>query len=138
MVESQIVDLVVVGSKPTRHPDLQSRSRCSRSDAFVAQLDRATDFESVGCTFEPCRTQKKIGRLAQLVEQQTLNLWVGSSILPSLNTELTLCAWHRSDAIRESGEIGRHARLRIWCPWREGSSPFSRKITCFDNSFLRK
>ncbi len=27
-----------------------------------------------------------IGRLAQLVEQQTLNLWVGSSILPSLIT----------------------------------------------------
>ena len=62
-VESQIVDLVVVGSKPTRHPDLQSRKMCSRSDAFVAQLDRATDFESVGCTFEPCRTQtKKINR----------------------------------------------------------------------------
>ena len=26
----------------------------------------------------------------------------------------------------ESGEIGRHARLRIWCRRRKGSSPFSR------------
>ncbi len=27
-------------------------------DALVAQLDRATDFESVGRTFESCRAQK--------------------------------------------------------------------------------
>lgn len=46
LVEPQIVDLVVVGSSPTVH-----------ILASVAQLDRATDFESVGRTFEPCRTQ---------------------------------------------------------------------------------
>ncbi len=44
------MDLVVEGSNPSRHPFLF---------AFVAQLDRATDFESVGCTFDSCRTQKE-------------------------------------------------------------------------------
>ena len=45
MVEPQIVDLVVAGSSPVSHP----------IDAPVAQLDRASDFESAGCRFEPCR-----------------------------------------------------------------------------------
>ena len=54
-VERQIVDLIVVGSNPIRHPFL-SLSAFLRVNAFVAQLDRATDFESVGCTFEPCQT----------------------------------------------------------------------------------
>ena len=48
-VERQIVDLVVVGSIPTRHPFL--------FNAIVAHLDRATDFESVGSTFESCQSQ---------------------------------------------------------------------------------
>lgn len=79
------MDLVVVGSKPTRHP---YRYGCRH--AFVAQLDRATDFESVGRTFEPCRTQtcRNIGPLAQLVEQQTLNLWVKGSIPLWLKEEI--------------------------------------------------
>lgn len=51
-------------------------------NASVAQLDRAPDFESVGRTFESCRTRDYFfGPLAQLVEQQTLNLWVTSSNL---------------------------------------------------------
>ena len=47
-VEYKIVDLVVAGSKPVIHPNIE---------AFVAQLDRAPDFESVGRRFESCRTQ---------------------------------------------------------------------------------
>ena len=38
MAERQIVVLIVAGSSPVPHPCL----------AFVAQLDRAPDFESVG------------------------------------------------------------------------------------------
>ena len=72
MAERQIVVLIVAGSSPVPHPCL----------AFVAQLDRAPDFES-----------------AQLVEQQTLNLWVKGSIPLRL--------------IRGNGEIGRHAGFRI-------------------------
>ncbi len=92
-VERQIVDLVVVGSIPTRHPSAGRHWICNLKSAFVAQLDRATDFESVGCRFETCRTQevvtekkrlKYFGRLAQLVEQQTLNLWVRGSSPRSL------------------------------------------------------
>ena len=58
-VERQIVDLVVVGSIPTRHPSAGQHWICNQQSAFVAQLDRATDFESVGCRFETCRTQKR-------------------------------------------------------------------------------
>lgn len=47
VVERQIVDLVVVGSNPITHP--------VRAQALVAQVDRATDFESVGRTFKSCR-----------------------------------------------------------------------------------
>ena len=104
------MDLVVVGSKPTRHPILSSacarsfaRMRGMTKHAPVAQLDRASDFESAGRTFESCQTQlvnnfrlltkekcsgtffnvakMQQGPLAQLVEQQTLNLWVASSNL---------------------------------------------------------
>ena len=80
------MDLVVAGSNPVIHPD-----------AFVAQLDRAMDFESIGRLFESGRTQEDkscrikgahragfFGPLAQLVEQQTLNLRVASSILARL------------------------------------------------------
>ena len=45
------MDLVVVGSIPTRHPFL--------FNAPVAHLDRATDFESVGRRFESSQTQQK-------------------------------------------------------------------------------
>ena len=50
-VERQIVDLVVVGSIPTRHPFL--------FNAPVAHLDRAPDFESGGRRFESSQTHKK-------------------------------------------------------------------------------
>ena len=64
VVERQIVDLVVVGSNPITHPfyvHVYMSYRVIRGvlsmaeNALVAQLDRATDFESVGRTFEPCR-----------------------------------------------------------------------------------
>ena len=48
-VERQIVDLVVVGSIPTRHPFI--------FNAPVAHLDRAPDFESGGRRFESSQTQ---------------------------------------------------------------------------------
>ena len=54
-VERQIVDLVVVGSIPTRHPKVHY---CNLVNAPVAHLDRATDFESVGGRFESCQTHK--------------------------------------------------------------------------------
>lgn len=59
VVECQTVDLVVVGSNPITHPSPspQSGSGPVPFHAFVAQLDRATDFESVGRRFESCRTQ---------------------------------------------------------------------------------
>ena len=53
LVERQIVDLVVVGSNPIGHPALRSVAAL----AFVAQPDRAVDFESEGCTFKSCRTR---------------------------------------------------------------------------------
>ena len=53
-----------------------------------------------------CYINTHFGRLAQLVEQQTLNLWVRGSIPRSLIKRLGLNS-------RESGEIGIHARLRI-------------------------
>ena len=55
-VERQIVVLVVVGSNPTTHP-----LRSLQGFAFfapVAQLDRASDFESAGRTFESCRAHR--------------------------------------------------------------------------------
>ena len=65
MVERQIVDLVVVGSNPITHPFFAfmflydgtffKGAFSMAENALVAQLDRATDFESVGRTFEPCR-----------------------------------------------------------------------------------
>ena len=59
MVEHQIVVLVVEGSSPFVHPAL----------AFVAQLDRVPDFESVGRRFESCRARNywavsSVGRAA--------------------------------------------------------------------------
>ena len=51
LVERQIVDLVVEGSSPFDHPFFR------KFYAFVAQLDRVTDFESDGRGFEPLRTR---------------------------------------------------------------------------------
>ena len=56
MVEHQIVDLVVAGSSPVIHP-CELCYTVVVNDAFVAQLDRVPDFESVGRRFESCRTQ---------------------------------------------------------------------------------
>ena len=55
MVEHQIVDLVVAGSSPVIHPSA-AMLHSTVHDAFVAQLDRVPDFESVGRRFESCRT----------------------------------------------------------------------------------
>ena len=61
VVECQTVDLVVVGSSPITHPSPMYAALelglFLKTDAFVAQLDRATDFESVGRRFDSCRTQ---------------------------------------------------------------------------------
>ncbi len=56
VVECQTVDLVVVGSNPITHPWPHPRNT-DMVFAPVAQLDRATDFESVGRRFDSCRTQ---------------------------------------------------------------------------------
>ena len=55
MVEPQIVDLVVAGSSPVFHPFFILELF---SSAPVAQLDRASDFESAGYRFEPCQVQR--------------------------------------------------------------------------------
>ena len=92
MVERQIVDLLVEGSIPFFHPTT------SLGGSALSSKDRASDFESAGCRFESYRA-REIGPLAQLVEQQTLNLRVKGSI--------PLRLIHR-----ESGETGIHASLR--------------------------
>ena len=81
------MDLVVVGSSPITHPSPMYAALelglFLKTDAFVAQLDRATDFESVGRRFDSCRTHGAcglFGPLAQLAEQQTLNLRVAGSM----------------------------------------------------------
>ncbi len=84
MVEHQIVVLVVEGSSPFIHPFRVPSAYPVL--ASVAQLDRVPDFESVGRRFESCRTHVN-GPLAQLAEQQTLNLRVEGSIPSRLNTK---------------------------------------------------
>ena len=49
LVEPRIVDPIVAGSSPVSHPF---------AEALVAQSDRASDFESAGCRFDPCQAQK--------------------------------------------------------------------------------
>ena len=71
-------------------PDLANYSGLER--APVAQLDRAPGFEPVGRRFESCRARHShctnIGRVAQLVEQLTLNQLVGGSIPPTPTREI--------------------------------------------------
>ncbi len=67
MAERQIVDLVVEGSSPFFHPinhrdcdgflfvDPRTKNDYYTFVALVAQLDRASDFESAGYRFEPCQ-----------------------------------------------------------------------------------
>ena len=52
LVEPRFVVPVVAGSNPVIHP---SRVFLLEDDALVAQLDRASDFESESRRFEPCR-----------------------------------------------------------------------------------
>ena len=66
-VEHQIVDLVAGGSSPLAHPIFgigcinPASSIEYQADAPVAQLDRATDFESVGRRFESSRACSSSG-----------------------------------------------------------------------------
>ena len=75
LVERRIVVPDVAGSIPVSHPKLFRR-------APVAQLDRATDFESEGRGFESlqaCQINFIGGSLAQLAEHLTLNQGVTGS-----------------------------------------------------------
>ena len=61
VVERLPVEQGAVGSSPITHPttvfsDGDDLGRREGRYAFVAQLDRATDFESVGRRFDSCRT----------------------------------------------------------------------------------
>ena len=74
-VEHQIVDLVVVGSKPTRHPyryvcKTSVRSSAGQSNGLRIRRSHVRTVSDANLYFGP---------LAQLVEQQTLNLWVVGS-----------------------------------------------------------
>ena len=52
------MDLDVAGSNPVTHPSSSEPAYGTDGRrAFVAQLDRATDFESVGRGFDSLRTQ---------------------------------------------------------------------------------
>ena len=65
LVEHKVVALVAAGSSPVAHPNFHRDGRYGRLSHFleheqapVAQLDRASDFES-GCRrFEPCRARQ--------------------------------------------------------------------------------
>ena len=68
------MDLVVVGSIPTRHPKGVSNAYTFfLAVAPVAHLDRATDFESVGSTFESCQAQTKCGFVSKKNAKNSLN-----------------------------------------------------------------
>lgn len=140
MVEHQIVDLAVAGSSPVFHPNRVV-------SALVAQLDRAPDFESVGRRFESFRAQRfgflKFychGPLAQLVEQQTLNLRVKGSIPLRLNTWRTSLRGKTCTArvvkLADTPDLG-SGTLRC-----RGSSPLSRKgqskLDCLAKRFFAK
>ena len=67
LVELQVVALVAAGSSPVAHPNfLMERWYCAVSPcvslriiaAPVAQLDRASDFESAGRRFDSCRAHQ--------------------------------------------------------------------------------
>ncbi len=60
LVEHKVVALVAAGSSPVAHPKIQTALKIAiyngtKRQAPVAQLDRASDFESAGRRFEPCR-----------------------------------------------------------------------------------
>ena len=74
-VERRFVVPNVAGSSPVILPTFFFRKRIY---APVAQLDRASDFESAGRRFESCRA-RFCGPLAQLAEQRTLNPQVEGS-----------------------------------------------------------
>jgi hypothetical protein len=65
LVEHKVVALVVAGSSPVAHPifletaDLAVSIFLRTVTAPVAQLDRASDFESVGRRFDSCRAHHK-------------------------------------------------------------------------------
>lgn len=97
MVERQIVDLVVEGSSPFFHPKVQHQTCWTFSLAPVAQLDRASDFESAGRTFESCQTQRP--RFANL------GLFCFKSFITRLfQTEYSLCGLLRRRVHRRHGQ----------------------------------
>ena len=66
LVEHKVVALVAAGSSPVAHPiflietaDLAVLIFLRTVTAPVAQLDRASDFESVGRRFDSCRAHHK-------------------------------------------------------------------------------
>jgi hypothetical protein len=65
LVEHKVVALVAAGSSPVAHPKYYAwDGRTGRLTVYtvyaapVAQLDRASDFESAGRRFEPCRARQ--------------------------------------------------------------------------------
>ena len=66
LVEHKVVALVAAGSSPVAHPIFYYRDGCLGRLFFlwtvtapVAQLDRASDFESAGRRFDSCRAHHK-------------------------------------------------------------------------------
>ena len=68
LVELQVVALVAAGSSPVAHPKFIEGETAFRPSlpfyevvpAPVAQLDRASDFESAGRRFDSCRAHQLI------------------------------------------------------------------------------
>ena len=87
----------------------------------VAQLDRATDFGSVGCRFDSCRAHHPKPKLmrSQLswIEQRPSKAQVTRSNRVGRTTLLrrSFSFANFTTVVCGYGEIGRHARLRIWC-----------------------
>jgi hypothetical protein len=66
LVELQVVALVAAGSSPVAHPIFLIETANPAVSVFlrtvtapVAQLDRASDFESAGRRFDSCRARQK-------------------------------------------------------------------------------
>ena len=74
-----------------------------------------------------------IATLAQLVERLTRNEKVAGPIPASGSDYLFTHSY--SELLCASGGIGRRAGFRFLFHWSEGSSPFSRTLSCVKTSF---